>query len=118
MALPFDQNQLNAFVAGTLDEAEVEQVLQLLEDNEEALAYVDNLWSEQLDGEALAPPEEMSNERQRRLERRFFGSLQRSELGGRAIRFGTAGFLSVVWAFLRPILSTRHRQRQTGENDG
>ena len=118
MAQPFDQEQLEAFVAGTLDEAEVEQVLRLLEENEAALQYVDNLWSEQLDGEELAPPEEMSHERQRRLERRFFSSLQRSDLDGRAIRFGTAGFLSVVWAFLRPILTPRQKRRQTGDENG
>ena len=118
MDLPLDQKQLEAFVAGTLAEAEVEQVLRLLEENEAALQYVDKLWSEQLAGEELAPPEEISIERQRLLERRFFGSLQRSELGGRAIRFGTAGFLSVVWAFLRPILTPRQKRRQTGDSNG
>ena len=114
----FDKELLDQFVAGTLPEAQIEAVLQILEQNEDALNYVDKLWSEQLDGDDFVPAAELPPEQQRRLERRFFNKLQRSELGGRAVRFGTAGFFSVVWAFLRPILSAGQNQRQKGDENG
>ena len=117
MSSSFDQELLDQFVAGTLPEDRVEEVLQLLDKNEDALIYVDALWEQQLDGDELAPDAEIPPEQQRRLERRFFNSLQRSELGGRAVRFGTAGFFSVVWAFLRPILASRQQQRRRGDDD-
>ena len=95
---------LRAFINGRLSDAQTTLLLEQLVDDEEALAAVDRIWEEQGRGGANLRVPDLPTDQARRIERRLFDSLRRGDLGSKAIRLGTQGFLDVLLALLRPLL--------------
>ena len=95
--------ELEAFVAGRLAEADAETIIIHLAECEPCLALVDQLWVG-VDDQAVP---NLDSERSRHVERRLWRRIHRSNLGGQVIRMGTHGLLSVLLALLRPLFSRR-----------
>ena len=93
---------LDDFVAGSLSEADTEVVMSYLSENEEALAYVDDLWQREFVlTTAVAPSLDVQTAN--RIERQLIRRIHQSNLVGMIIRLGIVGFGKVVNAILKPI---------------
>ena len=94
---------LDDFVAGKLSEADTEAVMAYLSENEEALAYVDDLWQRELVlATAVAPSLDVQTAN--RIERQLIRRIHQSNLVGMITRLGIVGFGEVVKAILIPII--------------
>ena len=93
---------LEDFVACKLRGAEAEAVMQHLTENEEALAYVDRLWAQQL-ALATAVTPSLDIQAANRIERRLIQRIHQSNLAGTLFRFGLVGFGKVAQAILMPV---------------
>ncbi|MCL4868787.1 MAG: zf-HC2 domain-containing protein [Anaerolineae bacterium] len=102
------ESLLESYVAGTLSEAEIEQVLAHLETCDHCLAITERLWETTPlpGGLAALPSEPVDPEpvRVQRIEQRVINQIHRSEVAGRALWLGTEGFAQVSFALLRPLL--------------
>ena len=109
----YDRETLLAFVTGSLNEAETEQILAHLAESEACLAVVDELWSEHFasvsDVDNQVPDEDLTDGagRSQRIQARLFKQIHRTDLAGDALRLGVEGFGKVLAAFLRPLLESQ-----------
>jgi anti-sigma factor RsiW len=89
---------LEALFSGCLSDAAADVVIAHLAACDHCLAFADNLWAEAAD---LTIPD-LDLERATRVEGRLRRNINRSNLGGQVIRFGTQGLLRVWWGLLAP----------------
>lgn len=118
---PLSQELLRKFVAGELEDAENEQVLFRLAEDEASLEIVDALWSEQPAPTAVFTIPDLEPERAQRVRRRLVQQIHRSDLAMNVVKMGTMGLGSVAVGLLRPLLTTpkrdqRHQKRGRGND--
>lgn len=97
---------LSAYLHGRLSLAQMEVIERHVEQCPACLARLEALTPEAplgLTGDDPIP--ELAPQASHKLRGRTFRQLRRSHLSGQALRLGTQGFLDVVWAIMRPLLS-------------
>lgn len=109
---PLSDELLQQFVAGELDEAQTEEILSRLADDEASLEKVDALWQEQSLATAVFTIPPLETARAQRLRQRLVRQIHRSNLSANVIKMGTQGFGSVAMSLLRPLLSSPHREQR------
>lgn len=110
---PLSDELLQQFVSGELDDAQAEEILSRLAEDEASLEKVDALWQAQTAAAAVYTIPPLEPERAQRLRRRLVRQIHRSNLSANVIRMGTQGFGSVAVNLLRPLLDIPRRdQRQ------
>lgn len=107
---PLTQELLRKFVAGELKEAEAEQVMAQLAEDEASLQLVDALWHEQPSQTAVVELPKLEPERAQRVRRRLIHQIHRSDLAVNMVKMGTQGFGSVAMSLLRPLLDSKNRE--------
>lgn len=109
---PLSDALLQQFVAGELDEAQTEEFLSRLAEDEASLEKVDALWQEQSLATAVFTIPPLEPARAQRLRHRLLRQIHRSDLSANVIKMGTQGFGTVALSLLRPLLNTPHREQR------
>jgi anti-sigma factor RsiW len=112
---------LHKFVTGQLDEAENEQIMVRLSEDEASLELVDALWNKQASQTAVSPVPPLEPERAKKMRRRLIHQIHRADLAVNVARLGTKGFGLVAMSLLRPLLAipkreSRNRRRPRGND--
>jgi hypothetical protein len=112
---PLSRKLLRKFVAGELENAEAEQVMAQLAEDDASLQIVDELWHEQPSQTAVTKLPDLEPEQARRVRRRLIKQIHRSDLAVNMVKMGTQGFGAVAASLLRPLLGNKnrgHRQKR------
>ncbi len=107
---PLSRELLGKFVAGELEDAEAEQVLAQLAEDEASLQIVDELWQEQPSQTAVSHLPNLEPEHAKKVRRRLIQQIHRSDLAVNIVKMGTQGFGAVATSLLRPLLDTKNRE--------
>jgi hypothetical protein len=92
---------LQQFFAGELDEAESDEIIEILAANQTSLEIIDQL-SSQSNAQAQTPV--LKNEVVQRLESNLMQRIHVSNMLGAVLKMGTRGFASVTMGLLRPFI--------------
>jgi anti-sigma factor RsiW len=106
---PPSTEALTRLVTGELSDAESAQLLDQIAADEEQLGQLDELWSTQPLQKMLANIADIDTETSRRVQRRLEREIQRANLAGNVVRFGTRGFAAVAAGLLRPFIAPRNQ---------
>ena len=98
-------NNLDDFVAGNLDEAETNHIIEHIGQCDHCLQRVDTLWAATSPSTSDTVPD-LDTTTARRLESRLFRQLHVSELAGRSVWLGTSGLLDTYLTMLPGAMKT------------
>ena len=102
---------LRRFIRGELNESESSEVIDVLAENEECMAFLDTLWVQQPINQALAAAPALDGATALRVQTRLIDQIQRTNLTGTMFKMGTQGFFEVAMGLLRPF-SRRNKSLQ------
>lgn len=115
--IPIPIETLQKFVAGELPVEDEERILAILAEDEETLAIVDELWTqEQHLSESIPNRRDIESERAQRIEKHIIKSIHRSNLALNVATFGTKGFLTVAMSLLKPLVDTRNANNKRSKS--
>ena len=101
---------LKKFVAGQLTDAEMEEVLIHLSEDEESLNNIEDLWQSEPMAQAVSIASEIDPKSATRIKRKVIKRIHRSDLSGQVVQLGVRGFMDVTMAMLRPLLGGRREK--------
>lgn len=110
-----DEQTVQRYVMGQLSQPAMEAVLHHLEQCDQCLERVEQLWGSERVGLAVASEREETAVSSQQREQRLVNRIHRSNLGGTVVEVSLNGFLDVIIALLRPILGTPVKKRARGE---
>lgn len=106
---PFSKEILRKFVAGLLDEADNEAIMNRLVEDEASLEIVATLWNEPDVETAVPQLPNLKPEKAQQIRHRLLRQIHRTDLSLNVVKMGTQGFGSVAVSLLRPLLDSKNR---------